>query len=349
MKKYAVLGFFRAFRIWIFLHFLNKLPTYASNFKRDSNILKHLQKLDLSKIVLLFIYFLVIFFFAEVILIWAEFVYLLFNLMFTYAGVIQLFESYGDPWSNEEPPTSKQTFFFYVYYSLVTLSTVGYGEISPLSTLGRISCIFFILISIVLVPFQITKLSEYLNSLPKTLGNKNTNFYFRKNILITGTVTPLSLEIMLENLFFESIVSSSVPPKVTVLNTSPISNEVRNLLNFPIYSSNIFYYVGSPMSKITLIDLQVHKFDSVLILANKETENKIEEDTKNIMKYWSIKNHSIYLNIYIEILTETMKKTIMSLPNPEYISRDNVVCIEELRSFFFAQNCIFPGKRLIII
>jgi hypothetical protein len=35
------------------------------------------------------------------------------------------------------------------------------------------------------------------------------------------------------------------------------------------------------------------------------------------------------------------------MPNPEYVHSDHVICIEELRSSFFAQNCLYTGKNFI--
>ena len=163
--------------------------------------------------------------------------------------------------------------------------------------------------------------------------------------MITGTITPASLQIVLDQLFFESNLKSTVSPKVTILDSFELRQEITRILSFPTYSPHTYFLTGSPISRRTLIDLKVEKYDSVLILADKNAANKEEEDSKNILKYWSIKNYCVSLKIYIEILTENLKKTIMSMPNPHYITSDNVVCVEELRSLFFSQNCIYPGIK----
>ena len=140
----------------------------------------------------------------------------------------------------------------------------------------------------------------------------------------------------------------TTPTKICILQAKPIEQEIREILSNPLIFPHIYYLEGSPISRKTLISLEIEKYQSALILANKETTNeeRMEEDSKNILKYWSIKNYCPKLKVYIQILTQSMKKTIMNMPNPEYVNSDSVVCIEELRSSFFAQNCLYSGKIL---
>ena len=139
----------------------------------------------------------------------------------------------------------------------------------------------------------------------------------------------------------------TTPTKVCILQAKPIEQEIKEILSNPLIYPHIYYLEGSPVSRKTLINLQIEKYQCAIILANKETEERMEEDSKNILKYWSIKNYCPKLKVFIQVLTESMKKTLMNMPNPEYISLDSIVCIEELRSSFFAQNCLYSGKKQI--
>jgi len=49
-----------------------------------------------------------------------------------------------------------------MYFSIVTLTTVGYGDVTPLSPAGKIVTIIMILSGIALIPWQLGKLIKIL-------------------------------------------------------------------------------------------------------------------------------------------------------------------------------------------
>lgn len=75
------------------------------------------------------------------------------------------------------PNSSIKDFFTAVWYSMVTLSTVGYGDSFPVSTGGKIIGIIFILLSITLLSTIIGKTTEIIkeNNKRKKMGFKGTD------------------------------------------------------------------------------------------------------------------------------------------------------------------------------
>ncbi|MED6235425.1 Calcium-activated potassium channel subunit alpha-1, partial [Ataeniobius toweri] len=61
----------------------------------------------------------------------------------TAAGFIHLVENSGDPWENQNSQTL--SYWECVYLLMVTMSTVGYGDVYAKTTLGRLFMVFFIL------------------------------------------------------------------------------------------------------------------------------------------------------------------------------------------------------------
>eukprot|EP01091_Cochliopodium_minus_P007190 TRINITY_DN17110_c0_g1_i1.p1 TRINITY_DN17110_c0_g1~~TRINITY_DN17110_c0_g1_i1.p1 ORF type:complete len:419 (-),score=63.72 TRINITY_DN17110_c0_g1_i1:231-1487(-) len=336
MEKYAVLGFFRVLRIWIFVNFLKILPSMTTFNKNYVGFIS--KKFD-------FRVFLVVFEIACVII----------SLYFSFAGLVNLFESDGDPWLDPSTrPTNRNSFFVWIYFATVSAATVGYGDVPIKTYLGKITTILFILLTFVILPYEISKLIEIITSIPKTYGNpifffdsKYQSLYFKKTILITGSVTPDSLKNVLNTLYFEGPQGMRAP-RICILNSKEMSGEMEEILRNPLVFPHIYYFQGSPISRQTLILLQIENFDNAIILADKNIEDPILEDSKNIIKYWSIKNYSPRIKIYIQIMTENMKKTILEMPIPEYVSPDSIVCFEELRNSFFSQNCLHPGISTLL-
>ena len=54
------------------------------------------------------------------------------------------------------------TFLDAFYFLVVTVSTVGYGDISPTTQASRAVIVFFITLSVVLIPMQLNELNVLL-------------------------------------------------------------------------------------------------------------------------------------------------------------------------------------------
>ena len=93
--------------------------------------------------------------------------YILAKIMFTIFAII--FVSSGLIFSIEHKvnPERFSTFFDAVYYSVVTLTTVGFGDITPVSTAGRLVTMIMILSGIIFIPWQI---GMFLRRLVHTAG-----------------------------------------------------------------------------------------------------------------------------------------------------------------------------------
>lgn len=79
----------------------------------------------------------------------------LFSIIFIYSGLIYQFEH----------PVNLENFAHFldaVYFSVVTMSTVGFGDLTPITDSGRLLTVFMILTGIALIPWQIGELIRYL-------------------------------------------------------------------------------------------------------------------------------------------------------------------------------------------
>lgn len=80
--------------------------------------------------------------------IFTRILFTLFVIIFVYSGLI---------YQVEHPANSKVfgTFVDAMYFSIVTMTTVGFGDVTPVSQIGRLLTILMILTGIALIPWQI--------------------------------------------------------------------------------------------------------------------------------------------------------------------------------------------------
>ncbi|MEA5509676.1 ion transporter [Crocosphaera sp. UHCC 0190] len=78
---------------------------------------------------------------------------ILFSLIFIYSGAIYQVEHYSNP-------GVFKNFFDALYFSIVTMTTVGFGDVIPLSEAGRIVTVIMIFSGVILIPWQISILTQ---------------------------------------------------------------------------------------------------------------------------------------------------------------------------------------------
>ncbi len=85
----------------------------------------------------------------------ARIIFTLFAIIFIYSGLI---------YQVEHPVNPKvfNTYFDAVYFSVVTMTTVGFGDVTPISAGGRLMTVLMILMGIALIPWQLGDLIKRL-------------------------------------------------------------------------------------------------------------------------------------------------------------------------------------------
>jgi voltage-gated potassium channel len=94
----------------------------------------------------------------------ARILFTLFAIIFVYSGLI---------YQVEHPVNSSKfkTFLDAVYFSIATMTTVGFGDVTPISEAGRLLTVLMILTGIALIPWQ---LGDLIKRLVKTANQVET-------------------------------------------------------------------------------------------------------------------------------------------------------------------------------
>jgi voltage-gated potassium channel len=93
----------------------------------------------------------------------ARILIIVFAIIFLYSGIIYQLE-------HEYNPESFKDFFDAFYFAVVTMTTVGFGDMIPLSPGGKLITVVMILTGIMVIPWQV---GEFVRQLLKTINKVN--------------------------------------------------------------------------------------------------------------------------------------------------------------------------------
>ncbi|KFM61376.1 Calcium-activated potassium channel slowpoke, partial [Stegodyphus mimosarum] len=116
------------------------------------------------------------------------------------AGLIHLLENSGDPLHFSNP--HELTYWECVYFLIVTMSTVGYGDIYCETTLGRGFIVFFILVGLAVFASCIPEIIDLVGTRPK-YGGEYRQEHGKRHIVVCGHINYDSVSYFLKDFLHE--------------------------------------------------------------------------------------------------------------------------------------------------
>ncbi|KAL0133646.1 hypothetical protein PUN28_000960 [Cardiocondyla obscurior] len=301
-------------RTWIGLRFLRALRLMTvPDILQYLNILKTSSSIRLAQLVSIFI-----------------------SVWLTAAGIIHLLENSGDPFEFTNP--QHLSYWTCVYFLIVTMSTVGYGDVYCQTVLGRTFLVFFLLVGLAMFASNIPEIIELVSRRSKYSGEYKRE-HGKRHIVVCGHITYESVSHFLKDFLHED--REDVDVQVVFLHRKPPDLELEGL--FKRHFTTVEFFQGTIMNPIDLQRVKVHEADACLVLANKYCQDPDAEDAANIMRVISIKNYSDDIRVIIQLMQYHNKAYLLNIPSWDWKQGDDVICLAELKLGFIAQSCLAPG------
>ncbi|CAL1686722.1 unnamed protein product [Lasius platythorax] len=301
-------------RTWIGLRFLRALRLMTvPDILQYLNILKTSSSIRLAQLVSIFI-----------------------SVWLTAAGIIHLLENSGDPFEFTNP--QQLSYWTCVYFLIVTMSTVGYGDVFCQTILGRTFLVFFLLVGLAIFASCIPEIIDLIGTRNK-YGGTLKNERGRRHIVVCGHITYESVSHFLKDFLHED--REDVDVEVVFLHRKEPDLELEGLLKR--HYTTVEFFQGTMMNAVDLERVKVHEADACLVLANKYCQDPDAEDAANIMRVISIKNYSDDIRVIIQLMQYHNKAYLLNIPSWDWKQGDDVICLAELKLGFIAQSCLAPG------
>ena len=241
-----------------------------------------------------------------------------------------------------------------LYFEIVTLTTIGFGDITPKSDYGRFAVIITVGIVIAVLPTLLSKIS-IIFSLNSKFSRKTYTKTSKKpnHLVLVGDCGPESFDACLQELYHED--HANVDFDTVIMQGKP-NEEVLKIFQRKSYTNNIYYLVGNVSNHKDLSRAKTDKAICVIILANKLTLNHRQEDFKNIMKAFSILKYSNMISgekktrVCIQLILPETKEIYFNslLQKNEYEQGPQIICLEELKLQLLGKSCLCRGINAII-
>ncbi|XP_020565195.1 calcium-activated potassium channel subunit alpha-1 isoform X19 [Oryzias latipes] len=260
----------------------------------------------------------------------------------TAAGFIHLVENSGDPWENFQNSQSL-SYWECVYLLMVTMSTVGYGDVYAKTTLGRLFMVFFILGGLAMFARYVPEIAALILNRKKYGGSYNST-RGRKHIVVCGHITLESVSNFLKDFLHKD--RDDVNVEIVFLHNISPNLELEAL--FKRHFTQVEFYQGSVLNPHDLARVKIESADACLILANKYCGDPDAEDASNIMRVISIKNYHPKIRIITQMLQYHNKAHLLNIPSWNWKEGDDAICLAELKAGFIAQSCLAQGLSTML-
>uniref|UniRef100_A0AAR5NZZ7 BK channel n=1 Tax=Dendroctonus ponderosae TaxID=77166 RepID=A0AAR5NZZ7_DENPD len=215
-------------RTWIGLRFLRALRLMTvPDILQYLNILKTSSSIRLAQLVSIFI-----------------------SVWLTAAGIIHLLENSGDPLDFDNP--HPLPYWTCVYFLIVTMSTVGYGDVFCHTVLGRTFLVFFLLVGLAIFASSIPEIIDLVGTRSK-YGGEYKREHGKRHIVVCGHITYESVSHFLKDFLHED--REDVDVEVVFLHRKPPDLELEGL--FKRHFTTVEFFQGTIMNPIDLQRVKV--------------------------------------------------------------------------------------------
>jgi hypothetical protein len=187
-----------------------------------------------------------------------------------------------------------------LYYCVVTMLTIGYGDLVPDTRYTRLIISLMLIMVIVLLTSQTSSLSDLL---------KRSSRYVRPykgerggHIVVVGTYTPTTLYRFLREFYHPDHKLDMKTCKVVLIGNDAPTKELYRIINNPYYESAVFYIQGDFLTEATIKNANLPKSRGVFILSDQYTEQSNNVDTYTILASSCVKEYSPDTKVYLQLV-----------------------------------------------
>lgn len=217
-------------------------------------------------------------------------------------------------------------YFVALYMIGITMTTVGYGDFSPLSHAGRIVIILGVLAALWLIPYLIAAVIEpwkQYRATRKYSGSGHAVIFSRSE----------NVQTIVEQ-FYRT--SKTVGEDMLLMTPKAESQDLKALLRSEFLRLRVTHFHGDWSNPGTVTRAVPNKAHFVLLVQNKCSDDPETADANMIAGALAVLRVSKSVPLFIQLHSASRRFSFDH-------NRENMICMEDLRRGLLVLNCTAPG------
>ncbi|XP_060085244.1 potassium channel subfamily T member 2-like [Ylistrum balloti] len=237
--------------------------------------------------------------------------------------------------SLESPLTMFESF----YFTIVTFSTVGYGDISPDIWLGQVFMVLMICIAFAFIPRQVEVIGSIWMERQRAGG-----VYSRRaasaNKHVIVCCQQFSSEVVMDFLTEFFAHPKLEEHTVILLGSDELGSSMQVIIRDPKWANRVIYIRGSALKDIDLKRCRISQAEACFILPPSNCTDKDQADKHTILRSWAVKDFAPKCQQYVQLFRVENKMHVRFA--------EHVVCEDEFKYALLANNCLYPGLSTLV-
>ncbi|KAG2190906.1 hypothetical protein INT46_006667 [Mucor plumbeus] len=235
--------------------------------------------------------------------------------------------------------TNNYTILESLYVVMVTLSTVGYGDITPNTQASRIVMMLLIVIALAVLPGLVTDVSDTLRKRKEGEGHvsRGSTSPF---ILIVGSFTPDQVVEILDG--FLNTENTEYHLSVVFLDINRPTEQLKMMERNSIWGHRVQFLHGSVLDEKTLLRIEARYAEAIFTISDQNASEPSKEDERNTVRLWSLYCHTVSHKVPIFTYNLSPSTAIYQKVAKE------IICVREFKQYLLAMNCRCRGASTLL-
>ncbi|CAK9114406.1 Calcium-activated potassium channel slowpoke (dSlo) (BK channel) (Maxi K channel) (MaxiK) [Durusdinium trenchii] len=264
------------------------LLTQATTLQRDTMVFKLLRFAKVLRVVrILRVHRIFLYFRDDAMRETARFVLNLFSISFITTGMIYQLENL----LREEMLIAKMEFHDAFYFTVVTISTVGYGDVITYTDGSKVFISFVIMFSLIYIPMSTNALFRLFSEKSAYLMHRyKPSSLTEKHVLVLGNIDKEGARHFLQQ-FFHRDHGNNLDVHVVMMFDSDPSPELRSVIESTRYDLVVTYLRGSVFDAEDLKRARARDALACFVFADKFTDDDKSSDVAIMLQALAVKRH----------------------------------------------------------